>query len=561
MTTLTRRGLLGAAATGALTLPACSTLPSMAAKAGPVRFVHGVASGDPLPDRVVIWTRVTPENDADKVQLSYEVKQADTGKIADRGTIMTSKARDFTVKVDATGLSPATSYVYHFTVLNSDAKVSSPEGRTRTTAAHGSQPVRLGVVSCSNWQFGRFNAYKALSRETEIDAIIHLGDYLYEYGIDGYGGEVGTAIGREHVPPTEIITLEDYRARHAQYKTDPDLQAAHAIAPWICTWDDHESANDSYRTGAENHDSSGKEGSWSDRKQAALQAYFEWMPVREPDRNIRSAAWRSFSFGDVLDLHALESRLTGRSENLDWSSALGDAQEAEEVEKRVLEYVPKVIDPARTMLGSEQEAWLNTAMKSSSANGKTWTVLANQVIMARVKLPDLPTVLTPEQIAAQDHPYVQRMIGFSILGLPFNLDAWDGFPAARDRLYASAKAASARLVTLTGDTHEAWANTLIDSSGEQRGVELGTTSITSPGSGAYVKNVPDMGEKLASANAEVEWNRSTGHGYIVATFTNDDVLAEYREVSSIIEPVFATSTVARFKTTKQDSGMSRLERV
>lgn len=561
MAKLTRRRLLGAAATSTLVLPACTTLPSKAKKIGTVKFQHGIASGDPLPDRVIIWTRVTPEDKSVRVKLRYAVRNAETGVIAASGVTDTGADRDFTVKVDAKGLSPATEYIYQFTVTNSDADIASPEGRTRTTSVHGLEPVRLGVVSCSNWQFGRFNAYRALSREADIDAIIHLGDYLYEYGIDGYGGEVGTAIGREHIPPTEILSLEDYRARHAQYKTDVDLQAAHAAAPWICTWDDHESANDSYRTGAENHDSSGKEGRWSDRKQAALQAYFEWMPVREPNGSIRSAAWRSFSFGDVLDLHALESRLTGRSENLDWGSALGDAQEAEEIEARVLEYVPKIVDPARTMLGREQEAWLDSAMKSSSVNGKTWTVLANQVIMARVKLPDLPTVLSEDQIAAQDHPYVQRMIGFSILGLPFNLDAWDGFPAARDRLYASAKAANARVVTLTGDTHEAWANTLFDSNGEQRGVELATTSITSPGSGAYVKDVPDIGEKLARVNPEVEWNRSTGHGYVIATFTPENVFAEYREVSSIIEPVFATSTVARFETRKTEKGLTRLKRV
>lgn len=559
MPKLTRRGLLGAAATGALTLPACTT-PNFLRRhrnIGAARFDHGVASGDPLSDRIILWTRVTPDDPKARVEVGYEVIDATTGLVASRGEVYTDASRDFTVKVDAKGLSPATPYTYKFTVLNADAEVVSPIGRTRTTAISGDAPVRIAVVSCSNWQFGYFNAYQSIAEEEPLDAIVHLGDYIYEYGTDGYGGETAEALNRKHDPVHEIVSLSDYRKRHAQYRSDTATQSAHAAAPWICTWDDHESANNSYRTGAENHDPDQGEGNWSDRKHVAIQAYFEWMPIREPEGNLRSAAWRSFTFGDVATLHALESRLTGRSEELSWAEAIGDATDPDEVSNRVQAYVPKVMDPKRTLLGKEQEDWLAGELASSSENGKTWQVLANQVIMARVKLPNLTRTLSPETIEKQID-LVQQMIGFSALGMPMNLDAWDGFPEARDRLYAAAKSTNARLITLTGDTHEAWANNLYDATGEQRGVEIGCTSVTSPGTDAYVKDISDLGERMAAANSEVLWNKSAGNGYTIVTFTTASALAEFREVSTVLEEGSETTTIARFTTRRTSNSLTPL---
>ena len=263
----------------------------------------------------------------------------------------------------------------------------------------------------------------------------------------------------------EIITLGDYRMRHAQYKRDPMLQAAHAAAPWLCTWDDHESTNNSYRTGAENHQPE-TEGNWSDRKQAAVQAYMEWMPVRDPrEGRDFTSIYRQFDFGDVATVFCLESRLTGRSDEISWGAELAGVQ-PDAVPAKAAAVMQAVSDESRTMLGKVQEAWLDAGLKRSTEAGKAWQVLANQVIMAEVKPPNLMTALTPEQQAAQTG-YVAGMIPFSQLGLPFNLDAWDGFPAARERLYASAAAAGARLITVTGDTHTAWANTLHDRSGAQ----------------------------------------------------------------------------------------------
>lgn len=564
MTKITRRGLLGAAATGTLSVAACATpapaAPKTAPYAGEVEFLHGVASGDPLADRVILWTRVTPKSGTGPIPVTYEVTDpADPAAPILTGTATASESRDFCVKVDVTGLKPGTAYLYKFKVATEAGEIISREGRTKTTSATGSAPVRMGVVSCSNWQFGFFNAYEALSREEDLDVIIHLGDYFYEYGVDGYGGEVATSIGREHDPVTEVVTLADYRMRHAQYKTDPNLQAAHAKAPWICTWDDHESTNNSYRTGAQNHNPEDGEGDWTDRKQAAIQAYFEWQPLREPAAgNITSAVWRSFTFGDVATIHALESRLTGRSPDVSWFDALAGVTDQEVMQQRVAETLRTIRDPSRTMLGAEQEAWLAGELKSSVEKGKSWQVLANQVVMASTTLPNFQKTLTPEQLAAQDNGFVKTLLGFSTLGLPFNLDAWDGFPAARERLYAGAAAANAKLVTLAGDTHTAWVNTLQDANGEQRGVEFGCTSITSPGSGAYIKNIPDLGEQVMAANEDVVWHDPFSRGYTIVTLTPEAARAEYRTVSNILSHDYSVETVAVYETRQQDGKLTDL---
>ena len=568
MTKITRRGLLGAAATGTLTIAACTTAPAAApekaeAYEGEVEFLHGVASGDPLTDRVIIWTRVTPKSGSGPVQVKYEVTDpAQPAAEPKTGVVTTSGSRDYTVKADITGLKPGRTYTYKFTVLTSNGEVMSPEGRMKTTAAEGDAPVRMAVVSCSNWQFGYFNAYEAIAAEEDLDVLVHLGDYLYEYGIDGYGSEVAQQLGRLHDPVTEMVTLDDYRLRHAQYKTDPALQAAHAATSWICTWDDHESANNSYRTGAQNHNPEENEGDWSDRKQAAIQAYFEWLPMREPvSGDITSAVWRSFTFGDIATVHALESRLTGRSPDISWSDALAGAPDQATMMARVQDTMKKISDPERTMLGAEQEAWLSKELARSVEAGKRWQVLANQVIMARTKLPNMQETLTQEQVAAQKNPLVAQMIGFSTLGLPFNPDAWDGFPAARERLYAGAAKAGATLVTLAGDTHTAWANTLYDAAGARRGVEFGCTSITSPGTGAYVTDVPDLGQLFADANKEVEWHDPFGHGYTLVTLTKDTAKAEFRKVSDILSRTYTVDTVAVFETGNDGSAVPGLVQI
>lgn len=295
---------------------------------------------------------------------------------------------------------------------------------------------------------------------------------------------------------------------------------------------------------------------------AAIQAYFEWMPIRDiKPGEITSAAWRSFRFGDVATLHALETRLTGRSESLSWASALGNAASPLEVGGKARELLQTAADPARTMLGAEQESWLNTELSNSVASGAVWQVLANQVIMARVALPNFTQTLTPEQIAAQDIPEVKGFLAFTALGLPWNLDAWDGYPAARERLYQGAAAANARLVTLAGDTHTAYANELFDAAGARRGVEFGCTSISSPGMGAYVKNVPDLGKQIADSNQEVVWHDPFGHGYTLVTLTPSAARAVFRKVSDIYTDTFSTETVAAYEAAAEAGGVSALKPV
>jgi len=575
MSKITRRGLLGASS-GLLGLTACGrnavdpptdritvSPDDRPGYPGMVSFDHGVASGDPLSDRVILWTHVTPDPayPDTPIPVSYGVftDEAMSQPVGySQGFALAS--RDYTVKVDVDGLTPGTEYYYRFVAKTTSGGIISQTGRTKTTHASGETPVRLAVVSCANWPFGHFHVYREISKDNDLDAIIHLGDYFYEYGIDGYGADIGSTIERYHEPPLEIITLSDYRARHAQYKSDPNLQAAHAAAPWLCTWDDHESANNSYRTGAQNHNPEANEGNWSDRKQAAIQAYLEWMPVRDPVAGkARENIYRRFDFGDVATIICLDSRLTGRSEEISWYREVGGLDSAE-IPDAITSTLTKISDPTRTMLGALQEEWLDGELKASTAKGKSWQVLANQVMMARIKTPNFHDTLTPEQIAAQDNRYVKSMIDFSPYGLPSNLDGWDGFPAARDRLYASVKAAEANLVVLTGDTHTAWANTLRDASDQQIGVEFGCSSVTSPGTGSYINQVDDLGEQFAAANREVDWNDADGNGWTLVTLTKTEAKADYYKVSDVKAVTYTSHHAAAFTTTRNGPNHTALSR-
>ncbi len=575
MTKLTRRGLLGVSGS-LLGLAACNpdalsdpeqritvSADDRPGYPGSVSFDHGVASGDPLTSQVILWTRVTPDpafpDTAIPVSYGLFADEAMTQPVR-YGQGYALASRDYTAKVDVGDLEPGTVYYFLFIAKTAAGDVSSPVGRTRTTAPSGGAPVRFAIVSCSNYPFGQFHVYREIAKAQDLDAIIHLGDYIYEYGIEGLSAEAGKANGRHHEPPHETITLGDYRLRYAQYRRDLDLQAAHAAAPWLCTWDDHESANNAHQTGAQNHNPQAGEGNWNDRKQAAIQAYLEWMPVRDPVvGRARESIYRRFDFGDIATVICLESRLTGRSDEIRWATRL-NGLEPEQVPEAAEAAMRDVADPARTMLGRVQEDWLGQQFIDSTAKGKTWQVLANQVPMARMRLPDFTELLSAEQIAAHSSSYVRLMLQFSQFGLPWSLDAWDGFPAARERLYASAKAAGARLVTLTGDSHTAWANTLVDSTGTRCGVEFACTSVTSPGIGAFVTGVEDLGGEFAAANQEVDWCDPIGHGWTVVTLTRDEVVADYKKVSTVTADSYDTEIAASFTTRPEGRGLSALSR-
>lgn len=539
---------------------------------GEVSFNHGVASGDATSDAVILWSRVTPNVENGPIQgvvfVSTDVTeienltQLEKGALsalpAQRGAVFTTNIeRDYTVKIDMKALSPATQYYYAFVIETHSGIVVSPMGRAKTLPKSGTAPFKAAVVSCSNFPFGYFNVYDAISKRDDVDAVIHLGDYLYEYGSDGYGSEVGAKIGRVVEPAHEIVSLEDYRKRHAQYKADEGTQNAHARAVWYCSWDDHESANDSYRTGAQNHQPE-KEGPWSRRKAQAIQAYLEWMPVRDPEAGkALGSIYRSFDIGDLASIFMLESRLLGRSQPLTFEDAMKVPEEQRMA--KVQEIVAETMNPERSMLGDVQENWLATEFKRSVSEGKKWQVLGNQVIMAKVKTPNVAAVLSDAQKEAiySKAPYAKQYIEFSKFGLTWNMDAWDGYVAARERLYASAKSANARLVTLTGDTHTAWANDLHDEAGELRGVEFGCTSVTSAGLGDILP-IPQMNALMEEKNEDVRFFDAFGRGYTMLSLSADAVDAEFVKISDVYTKNYTVETVKSMRSTVQNKGMSKL---
>jgi alkaline phosphatase D len=511
-----------------------------------VRFTHGLASGDPLSDRVILWTRVTPaipRADA-RVVVRWEVALDDRFKrVVAKGRAVTSAASDYTVKVDALGLQPATTYFYRFRA----SETSSTVGRTRTLPTGDVAQVKLAVFSCANYPAGYFNAYADAARRLDLDATVHLGDYLYEYGQGGYASANASSLGRLVDPAAEIVSLTDYRLRHAQYKGDADLQALHALAPMIAVWDDHEVANDTWRNGAENHQPA-TEGDFAVRKAAAIRAYHEWMPTRNAQPDV---IYRSFDFGKLLSLHMLDTRLIGRDQQLnyaDYFTATGfDAAG----------FTAAVANPARQLMGATQTAWLQQQMARSSA---TWQVLGQQVLMGRMNIPApiLVETITPgagvsvSQYAAlvgkaRSAPATLTATERAILAqpsIPYNLDAWDGYQVARETVLGTARALQKNLVVLSGDTHNAWANELNDRAGNPVGVEFATTSVTSPGFEAYLpnENPAVLAGALQQLIAPLKYCDTSRRGYMVLTATPEACQADWVYVNTIDSHAFVAST-------------------
>jgi len=521
-----------------------------------VAFNHGVASGDPYADSVILWTRMTPPADfAGLVDVHWEVSRSagfEAGSIVDSGTFSTSSARDWTVKVEADGLSADTPYYYRFRVGN----VASMVGQTKTLPVN-SDAVRLAVFSCANFPaadtFAAYGRAAAINAVNPYDALVHLGDYIYEYGPGGYGAAEGAATDRGFLPNREIVSLDDYRQRYAQYHTDQNLQALRAAAPLIAIWDDHETANDSWSGGAQNHQP-GTEGDWIERRDAALKAYYEWLPIREPllrqgvdqgdSTTPLSQGYRSFDFGGVLDLHVLETRLTARDEQLAYPDAaavqarigailsnptellayagkLGLTPPATQqaipafaaalapavTQELVLATVQKAWgDPSRDLIGDTQLAWLQNQMATSNA---AWQVLGQQVLMQSMAVPAelllnagdpalLDKYAAPLQKLATGTAFADLTAAekalFSEAGkIPYNLDAWDGYGVERETILQSALGLGKRLISLAGDTHNAWAGVLdtMTSAGSKpagtvAGVEFATPGVTSPGLEKYL---------------------------------------------------------------------------
>jgi phosphodiesterase/alkaline phosphatase D-like protein len=515
-------------------------------------FAHGVASGDPGPRSVVIWTRVSPADASDATPITVVWETAADEAFTDmrgKGEAQTGPARDWTVKVELTDLEPGATLYYRFRVGDAYSIV----GRTRSLPAGALARARFAIVSCSNYPFGYFNVYDQIARLDDLDAILHLGDYLYEYGTDSYGGDVGARLGRDHDPAHEIVSLDDYRRRYAQYRADAASQAMHARHPLIPIWDDHETSNNSWKDGAQNHDPE-TEGDWNARRRAALQAYYEWMPVREPSRSPESF-FRTFSYGDLLTLAAIETRLMARSRQFEYSEIVPTLKTPEDV-ARFRESI--LWDESREMLGQAQIDYLDRAFRQSVGAGQPWRLVANQIIMARVNAADLTPYVTEEDIVALEQQWDQAraFVEFSKLGLPVNLDAWDGYPAARERFYSLARDAGADgMIVVTGDTHTWWANDLIARDGAAMGVELGTASVTSP-SPYRADFLGGKGAEYAllttRENDDIRYLSGASHGFIDLTIERDTARAVFRAVDTIEAQSYNAFEQAAFDIDRKD---------
>ncbi|WP_084655278.1 alkaline phosphatase D family protein [Nocardia altamirensis] len=487
--------------------------PASAHAAGAV-FQHGVASGDPLPEGVIIWTRVTVSDAAtpgsgvgESASVRWEVARDEAfSSVAASGNVSAGAASDHTVKVDVSGLAPGTVYFYRFTALGQTSLV----GRTRTAPAISDSPDRLrfGVVSCSNWEAGYFGAYRHLAARTDLDAVVHLGDYIYEYGRGKYGGRNGTV--RPHDPANEIITLADYRIRHAQYKTDPDLLNLHARQPFICTWDDHESADNSWSGGAGNHDPA-TEGSWQDRKAASAKAYLEWMPVRAKGTGGDVQIYRRLRFGTLAELSMLDLRSYRDQE------AKPGARDAD--------------NPARTITGKAQMDWLTAGLASAPVR---WKLVGNSVMIAPLLFPPLD----PAATAA-----ITGTLGLPQAGTHVNGDQWDGYTADRQRLFrAITDQQVSDVVFLTGDIHSSWAADLpVDAAtypaGKTAGTEFVVPSVTSSSIGDLLK-LPAAGiaESIKGANHHLRYVELDSHGYGVFEVTPDQTQMDWFYLIDVTDP-------------------------
>jgi len=446
-------------------------------------FYHGVASGDPLQDRVIIWTRVTPENDT-LIPVEW-VMALDTGfqTIVAEGKTATDYTKDYTVKVDVTGLTPNTTYYYYFRALNKN----SVRGRTKTLPGNNTQHVRLAFGSCSNYQMGYFNSYKRIAERNDLDAVLHLGDYIYEYATYGYGYTV--EVGREHRPHHEIVSLDDYRIRHNFYKLDPDLRAAHQQHPFICIWDDHEIANNTYESGAQNHQEE-TEGDFQARKESAIRAYLEWMPIRHPEFTGDPKIYRDFSFGNLLGLYMMDTRVEGRHVQSP------NAQDT------------LFNDTTRLLLGDRQRNWLFNKMDNSNAR---WRIIGNQIMISET---------------GENDP---------------DMDAWTGYPYERqlviDKLVSYGDKNN---VVLTGDTHRSWAFDMAEHpfdtasymplTGEETfGIELCAPSLASPNRNEGSPGTSQEPSRQASyvENRHLRFVDYDNHGYVILDITELKLQADF----------------------------------
>ena len=494
----------------------------LAARSFGTGFTHGVASGEPSQTGVILWTRFVGEVETVEWRIS---ENPDLAQPIASGTTPVSAERDHCAKVELEGaLEPGRWYFYQFEAPDGRKSVI---GRTRTLPEGPVPRFNIAVFSCSNFGFGYFNAYAHAAEANDCELALHLGDYIYEYRRGSYPSDEAAHPDRPLWPEHEIVALADYRLRYATYRNDPDLRRIHQVMPMISIWDDHEFANNSWKDGAENHQSE-TEGDWETRKAIARRVYCEWMPVSE--RN-----YARYEIGDLATLYRLDTRIEGRDKQLDLGEVLGSATSAQDAIAKLTAFKAGALaDPERQMLGAEQELWLSEGLKSSRASGRKWQVLAQQVLMGEILSP--PGVI--EQVQGEVPDYVRRRLNIAALagkaGVPASMDAWDGYPAARKRLLEAAKEADAELVVLAGDSHNAWGFELAVE-GKPVGVEFGTSSVSSPGLETSLQGVPPtiIADALVKHNEGLKWTDCARRGYLRLELTPAAVTSEFRFTGSV----------------------------
>lgn len=556
-TEVSRRALLSGMAGGVALAAMPGGLLAHATPANPT-FRHGVASGDPDATSVVLWTHVTTKGAA---EVLWELSATpDFDRIVQAGTATTDAERDHTVKLLARGLAPGGTYYYRFRL----GEALSPTGRARTLPDGRLDRLGIALASCSNFAFGFFNAYDAIARDADVDFVLHTGDYIYEYGgDDSWGAAVARSIGRVHAPGHEIVSLADYRMRHAQYKTDPGAQAMHANHTLLACWDDHESTNNPWTGGAQNHQAA-TEGDWAARRAASIRAYFEWMPVREPEwlaqaGRTRAQFWRAYRFGDLALLHTLETRHTARAQQIEYAdhaAAITDAASADRFRRDVLGA------PGRAMLSAELEADLEAALAQSVAEAQPWRIIGSPMVIARVEVPDVAKLgivpdpfaklaaAAPDERAKLAADPAVALAWKGRYNLPDYTDAWGGYPWARERLYdLSRRVGAGDLVFLSGDSHSFWANRLADAAGRPAGIEFGTAGISSPGDFVESGFGDAMSRALDAAYAahipEVAWTDNMHQGYMRVDFARDRGVATFIAVDTVLSPDYRTLVLKR----------------
>ncbi|MCU1388364.1 MAG: alkaline phosphatase [Ilumatobacteraceae bacterium] len=470
---------------------------------GPYR--HGVASGDPTLDAVIIWTRLSEiEHTIAAVEWVMARDRALTD-IVRSGAVTTSAEHDWTVHVDVTGLEPGSTYFYAF---DTDG-CRSPVGRTRTLPRVDASELRFAFVSCAKFNAGFFNVYGRIAERDDLDFVLHLGDYIYEASNTPPKNQTpGADIGRPFAPLGECRTLDDYRTRYAQYHLDPDVHALHAAHPMIASLDDHEFADGAWREGSDNHDPE-RDGPWAVRRAAAFQVRWEWLPARKPDPNQPERAFRSVELGGLAELFLMDYR--SRRDRPVFGAEMSD--------------------PTRTALGAEQRAWLVDRIAHSPAH---WRLIGNPSPFAQTWQPGLSDDLHRSMRALKFMHATEDTV---------DEDQWDGYPAERDAILTAIDAAGpGRSIVLAGDLHVSLALELTHPSDRTRplAVEVVTPSITSQNLDEKLHLTPrtaalQIERDFVNVIPGLEWCELESHGYVVAAVTAEQIVLQWWFVDTVLE--------------------------